>query len=193
HPEHGGFVYFTPMRPRHYRVYSQPETCFWCCVGSGMENHGKYGRFIYARSPPRKERDLARLPALPGRATEDALFVNLFMASELDWKEKKLVARQDTRFPDEPRTRLSFIAEAPVDFALMVRHPEWVREGGFSSASVKPAAGSQCRGMAMVVKTIVFPRRRTALVTSVAFVPTRLDVRRGGFGNPHVGSKRLQQ
>ncbi len=38
HPIKGGFVYFTPMRPGHYRVYSQPETSFWCCVGSGMEN-----------------------------------------------------------------------------------------------------------------------------------------------------------
>src|SRR5690606_29828692 len=48
HPGHGGFVYFTPMRPRDYRVYSQAGQCFWCCVGTGMENHGKYGRFIYA-------------------------------------------------------------------------------------------------------------------------------------------------
>ncbi len=46
HPE-GGYVYFTPMRPRHYRVYSQPHDCFWCCVGSGLENHGKYTEMIY--------------------------------------------------------------------------------------------------------------------------------------------------
>ena len=59
-PEHGGYVYFTPIRPRHYRVYSQPEECFWCCVGTGMENHGKYGQFIYAHRG-------------------DELFVNLFM------------------------------------------------------------------------------------------------------------------
>ena len=47
-PDKGGFVYFTPMRPGHYRVYSQPETSMWCCVGSGLENHTKYGEFIYA-------------------------------------------------------------------------------------------------------------------------------------------------
>ena len=50
HPEQGGFVYFTPMRPRHYRVYSQPQEGFWCCVGSGLENHGKYGELIYAHN-----------------------------------------------------------------------------------------------------------------------------------------------
>ena len=48
HPVHGGFVYFTPIRPRHYRVYSQPSQCFWCCVGTGMENHGKY-RSVHLR------------------------------------------------------------------------------------------------------------------------------------------------
>ena len=47
HPEHGGYVYFTPARPRHYRNYSAPNEAMWCCVGTGMENHGKYGQFIY--------------------------------------------------------------------------------------------------------------------------------------------------
>ena len=34
-PVQGGFVYFTPMRAGHYRVYSQHQTSFWCCVGIG--------------------------------------------------------------------------------------------------------------------------------------------------------------
>ena len=88
HPVHGGFVYFTPIRPRHYRVYSQPSQTFWCCVGTGMENHGKYGEFIYAHRG-------------------DELFVNLFIASALDWPERGLVVRQETTFPDEARTRLT--------------------------------------------------------------------------------------
>lgn len=112
HPEHGGFVYFTPIRPRHYRVYSQPEQCFWCCVGSGMENHGKYGRFIYAHN-----------------SDGNALFVNLFIASELDWKERRAVVRQETHFPDEPSTRLSLKLARPETFALHVRHPGWVAHG----------------------------------------------------------------
>ena len=43
HPEHGGLVYFTPMRPGHYRMYSSVQDSMWCCVGSGIENHSKYG------------------------------------------------------------------------------------------------------------------------------------------------------
>jgi DUF1680 family protein len=69
HPVHGGYVYFTPARPRHYRVYSSPNEAMWCCVGTGMENHSKYNQFIYTHQ-------------------NDSLFVNLFIASELNWKAK---------------------------------------------------------------------------------------------------------
>jgi hypothetical protein len=85
HPSIPGYVYFTPMRPAHYRVYSQPEKGFWCCVGSGMENPGRYGRFVYARST-------------------NGLFLNLFVASRLEVPHLGLTLRQETAFPDEPRT-----------------------------------------------------------------------------------------
>ncbi|MBY8968692.1 glycoside hydrolase family 127 protein, partial [Algiphilus sp. NNCM1] len=51
-PKQPGFVYFTPMRSQHYRAYSTPQECFWCCVGSGLENHARYGRLIYALQRP---------------------------------------------------------------------------------------------------------------------------------------------
>jgi DUF1680 family protein len=113
HPEHGGFVYFTPIRPQHYRVYSQPEKCFWCCVGTGIENHGKYGAFIYAH-------------------THDALFVNLFVSSELNWSEHGVRVRQETRFPDASSTRLTITTEKPQTFSLRVRHPAWVAHGALT-------------------------------------------------------------
>jgi DUF1680 family protein len=113
HPVHGGFVYFTPIRPRHYRVYSQPSQCFWCCVGTGMENHGKYGQFIYAH-------------------TDDELFINLFIASALRWPERGLELRQETSFPDGPRTRLVFSLQQPQRFTLRVRHPAWAAADGFT-------------------------------------------------------------
>lgn len=115
HPEHGGYVYFTPIRPQHYRVYSQPNICFWCCVGTGMENHGKYGEFIYAHS-------------------SDALWVNLFIASELDWPDRGVKVRQETAFPDESRTRLVLSTQKPLRFTVNVRHPSWV---GASELRVK--------------------------------------------------------
>ena len=126
HPEHGGYVYFTPVRPRHYRVYSAPGEAMWCCVGTGMENHGKYGQFIYTH-------------------TDDALYVNLFVASELDWKDRGLVVRQETAFPYGETSTIT-IEKGKGQFALKVRRPSWVADGQFqvmvNGKAVNAAAGA---------------------------------------------------
>jgi uncharacterized protein len=109
HPVHGGYVYFTPARPQHYRVYSEPNQGMWCCVGSGMENHGKYGQFIYTH-------------------TSDSLYINLFVASELNWKERKISITQQTKFPYKEETEI-VINKAKSDFTLMIRYPSWVANG----------------------------------------------------------------
>ncbi len=108
-PETGGYVYFTPVRPRSYRVYSAPNEAMWCCVGTGMENHGKYNEFIYTHQ-------------------HDSLFVNLFVASELNWKEKGIQLTQETKFPYEEQTKF-VITQSNSPFKLMVRCPSWVKEG----------------------------------------------------------------
>lgn len=112
HPEHGGYVYFTPARPQHYRVYSSANQAMWCCVGSGMENHGKYGQFIYTHKG-------------------DSLFVNLFIPSSLDWKEKGCIITQETSFPYEEKTILKVRTSAPVKLSIMLRHPSWVSKDGY--------------------------------------------------------------
>lgn len=105
-PDKGGFVYFTPMRSGHYRVYSQPETSMWCCVGSGLENHTKYGEFIYAYQ-------------------KDTLYVNLFIPSQLHWKEQGVTLTQETRFPDSGQITLRIDKTSKKSFALKLRLPEW--------------------------------------------------------------------
>jgi DUF1680 family protein len=106
HPD-GGFVYFTPMRPGHYRVYSQPHEGFWCCVGSGLENHGKYGELIYAHQ-------------------DKSLYVNLFMASELIWKEQGLKLVQQTTFPESENSNITLTLDKPAEFTVHFRYPSWV-------------------------------------------------------------------
>jgi DUF1680 family protein len=106
----GGFVYFTPIRPQHYRVYSQPQECFWCCVGSGMENHGKYGELIYAHDA-------------------NDLFVNLFIASKLNWKEKGISLTQQTNFPYQETTSLKLTLTHPASLGIHLRYPAWVKDG----------------------------------------------------------------
>ncbi|HEX7366216.1 MAG TPA: glycoside hydrolase family 127 protein [Pelobium sp.] len=110
HPKDGGLVYLTPLRPQHYRTYSQPQTSFWCCVGTGIENHAKYGELIYAH-------------------TKDDLYVNLFIQSSLSWKQKNLVLKQETRFPFEETTSLKLSLVSPKIFSINIRKPKWVKNG----------------------------------------------------------------
>lgn len=111
HPQHGGYVYFTPARPRHYRNYSAPNEAMWCCVGTGMEDHGKYGQFVWTHDKGVK-------------AEDDALYVNLFVASELNWKDRKMVIRQQTAFP-YAETSVVEVAKGKGTFILKVRKPSW--------------------------------------------------------------------
>ncbi len=107
-PETGGYVYFTSLRPQSYRIYSKVNQAMWCCVGTGMENHSKYGHFIYTHSED-----------------NTTLFVNLFTASELSSDE--FGVRQETLFPYEQQTKITVTKSG--DYTLAVRHPMWVAEG----------------------------------------------------------------
>jgi DUF1680 family protein len=114
-PETGMFVYLMSLKPGHFKSYSTPEDSFWCCVGTGMENHSKYGDTIYFHDG-------------------DSLYVNLYIASELSWPEKNLVVRQETRFPAQDSTLLKIKTAKLVTFALKIRRPAWATNG--FSASV---------------------------------------------------------
>lgn len=112
-PQTGGLVYFTQMRPGHYRVYSQPQTSMWCCVGSGIESHAKYGEMIYAH-------------------TDNDLYVNLFIPSSLNWKEKNVEIIQENKFPDESKTEIIVNPKKKNEFTMYVRYPSWVEKGAMT-------------------------------------------------------------
>ncbi len=103
-PVQGGFVYFTPMRSGHYRVYSQPQTSMWCCVGTGLENPARYGEMIYAYEG-------------------NDLIVNLFVPSVLTWNSVKI--SQQNNFPQTPSTDIVFEETSGKNFALKIRKPSW--------------------------------------------------------------------
>jgi hypothetical protein len=106
-PADAMMMYYVPMLPGMFKTFMKPYDSFWCCTGTGMENHAKYGDSIYFHDC-------------------GGLFVNLFIASALDWTEKGVKVRQETRFPEEPKTTLIIGVARPVEFALRVRVPEWV-------------------------------------------------------------------
>ncbi len=108
-PETGMVTYHLPLRSGAWRTYSTLEDSFWCCFGTGMENPARYGEAIYARD-------------------SRGLYLDLFIASELRWPERGLVLRQETRFPYQEGTALSFQLAKPATLALRVRHPAWAAE-----------------------------------------------------------------
>ncbi len=109
-PETGMMCYYVPLLSGSRKTYNTPNDSFWCCVGTGMENHAKYGDSIYFHN-------------------EKDIYVNLFIASELNWKAKGLRLRQETAYPEESRTRLVFTCDKPVELSLKIRHPYWATSG----------------------------------------------------------------
>ncbi|HET9862677.1 MAG TPA: glycoside hydrolase family 127 protein, partial [Steroidobacteraceae bacterium] len=105
-PETGMNTYFQATRPGYVRLYHTPFDSFWCCTGSGIENHARYGESIFAHDA-------------------DTLFVNLFIASTLRWNERDLTVHQETRFPDADTTRLRFEGGKAQTLSLAIRQPAW--------------------------------------------------------------------
>ena len=105
-PTTGMMTYFQATRPGYVRLYHTPEESFWCCTGTGMENHAKYGDSIYFHSA-------------------DALYVNLFIPSTVTWRDKTLTLTQTTRFPEADTTRLTIDTRRPVRMSLRIRKPAW--------------------------------------------------------------------
>jgi DUF1680 family protein len=90
-----------------------PHEGFFCCCGTGLENFSKLGEGFYFHK-------------------HNSLWVNLFFASELNWREKGVVIRQETRFPEEAGTRIVIRSKSPARFALNVRIPYWADNAGFT-------------------------------------------------------------
>jgi DUF1680 family protein len=105
-PKKGMFTYFMSLEPGLFKTYSTPFDSFWCCVGTGMENHTKYGEAIYFHG-------------------SDDLYVNLFIPSALTWREKSFALEQDTDYPSGNQTRLTIAAAPSTRLVIRVRCPGW--------------------------------------------------------------------
>ncbi|MHC4754407.1 MAG: glycoside hydrolase family 127 protein [Planctomycetota bacterium] len=110
-PKTGMMMYFVPLNSGHWKVFNTPNDSFWCCTGTGLENHVKYGDSIYFYN-------------------DEELYVNLFIASELNWDDKGLKIIQQTNFPEQEGTSLIIETGKTVELVINIRIPYW---------AVKPA------------------------------------------------------
>jgi DUF1680 family protein len=109
-PETGTTVYYLPLGNGYSKIYAKPFDSFWCCNGTGAEEFAKLTDTIYFHD-------------------DNSIFVNLYIASEVDWPEQGIRLTQQTSFPEEQGTTLLVSAARPVDLDLKLRIPYWAKGG----------------------------------------------------------------
>jgi len=109
-PEDGTMMYYLPLASGYWKTFGKPLDAFWCCTGTGSEEYGKLTDTIYFHD-------------------DDALYVNLYIASQLEWPEKGLRVKQETRFPEEQGTTITVTAKNPTQLSINLRIPYWARGG----------------------------------------------------------------
>jgi len=109
-PETGTTVYYLPLGSGYSKIYAQPFDSFWCCNGTGAEEFAQLADTIYFHDG-------------------SSIFVNLYIASELNWTEKGIRITQQTSFPEEQGTTLLVSTPRPVDIDLKLRVPYWAKSG----------------------------------------------------------------
>lgn len=112
HPVEGRVCYFLSLGMGSKKGFGSKENNFSCCMGSGFENHSKYGGAIYSY--------------LPGK---EALNVNLYIPSVLTWKEKGVKLSMETAYPEGEKVTIR-LEECPKQkFDLNLRYPAWATSG----------------------------------------------------------------
>lgn len=105
--ETGMMCYFVPLRMGGTKHYSTPFDDFTCCVGSGMENHVKYNESIYFRG------------------ADGSLYVNLFIPSVLNWRDKGVKITQQSGLPETDKSSFMVNTTKPAIFTIRIRKPKW--------------------------------------------------------------------
>jgi DUF1680 family protein len=106
-PVTGNVTYNLSLDMGGFKAFQDPFE-FTCCIGSGMENHSKYGENIYYHN-------------------ENELFIFQYIASELTWKERGIILTQNTSFPEEQGTNFEFKCINPVTLTVQIRYPSWAK------------------------------------------------------------------
>jgi uncharacterized protein len=109
-PNDGTMVYYLPLASGSWKTFGLPFDAFWCCTGTGSEEYAKLGDTIYFHG-------------------DNSLYVNLFIASQVEWPEKGFSLRQETRFPEQEGTTITVRANSPTQMSINLRVPYWAKNG----------------------------------------------------------------
>jgi hypothetical protein len=109
-PEDGTMMYYLPLASGYWKTFGKPYDSLWCCTGTGSEEYAKLTDTIYFHD-------------------DDSLYVNLYIDSNLEWPEKGLHVKQETRFPEQPGTTITISAKNPQQLEFNLRIPYWAQGG----------------------------------------------------------------
>jgi DUF1680 family protein len=135
HPGTGATIYYLSLAPGAWKTFNTAYDSFWCCTGTGVEEFSKLNDSIYFHD-------------------SEGLYVNLFIPSELDWAEKGVKIRQETRFPEEQNTTIVVSARAPLRMVMHLRVPQWLTAGGAVKLNGKMIEGFSSPGSYFTISRV---------------------------------------
>jgi DUF1680 family protein len=130
-PEDGTMMYYLPLASGYWKTFGKPLDAFWCCTGTGSEEYAKLADTIYFHD-------------------DDSMYVNFYIDSQLEWPEKGVRVKQETRFPEEQASTFTVSAKTPVQMGINLRIPYWVQGGSIKINGVPlPAFASPSSYLAL--------------------------------------------
>jgi DUF1680 family protein len=123
----GMTTYHQSITPGYWKRFCDKENSFWCCTGTGVENHVIYNKYIYAYD-------------------KDGLIVNLFVGSQLSWTSKGLILKQESLFPEQESSKFTISADKPLKMKIKIRVPSWAKSGISVKINGRPFAPKAVNG-----------------------------------------------
>jgi hypothetical protein len=110
-PATGMVCYFSPLSTSPYsKNFSTPFDDFWCCVGTGWENHAKYAEHIYFHDSA-------------------GIYINLYIPSVLQCEEIGFTLTQQSKYPDNDTIDFTINVNPSINLKLRFRCPWWADSG----------------------------------------------------------------
>ena len=119
-PNVGTTQYYLSLTPGVWKTFCTEDQTFWCCTGTGIEEYAKLTDSIYWRD-------------------DEGVYVNLFIASELDWPEESFMLRQETKYPEAERTALTIVKAGRRQLTIRLRIPGWLQSSPVLTAQWQTA------------------------------------------------------
>jgi uncharacterized protein len=131
-PKVGYTQYYLGLASGTWKTFNTEDQTFWCCTGSGVEEYSKLNDSIYWRDT-------------------QGIYVNLFIPSEVDWREKGLKLRQETKYPESESVALSILAAESGPLELRLRIPGWLRSAPTVKLNGKALEASASPGSYLIL------------------------------------------